>query len=293
MSVFIINLVPSKEEILAGVPRYLQIVSNIPATIYYTLDGTTPTLDSPIYTGTITMPVDDLVVVSAFGIDSLNNNSPVITQIFGPFFYGINKGSEGIVVDGPIIPLSEKIIDGYNADSKPIRFLDIPRIELQLVHSHVGFDGAGRGDATNILEPTEIQEPGLIEDQDWVIFTTTEKAQFFNPYAKNIIIDGRKDNEVFFLNRPFGTMRNDKKFDGGKNYRISGLDDNYISGGFTNHFYDKEKKILVSYYRDTNSLTMVKSIQPYVVNRVGVGPQRFYGMPLVFQWLPRGKQATY
>ena len=67
----------------------------------------------------------------------------------------------------------------------------------------------------------------------------------------------------------------------------------YISGGFTNHFYDKEKKILVSYYRDTNSLTMVKSIQPYTVNRVGVGPQRFYGMPLVFQWLPRGKQATY
>ena len=289
MSVFIITLLPSREQILAGVPRYLTITSNVPSTIYYTLDGTVPNTDSPIYIDTLTMPVVDTIVVNAFGVDGFGNYSPIITQTFGPFFYSLDR-SEGLVINGPIIPIDQKIVDGFNADDQPSRFLDIPRVNLEIVDSNVSFDGEGLGDAIPVLPPDEEQEPGLIEDS-WQLFSSPEKAQFFNPYAKNIIIDGRKNNELFFLNRPFGSMRDEKKFNGGKDYKIHGLGDNYISGGFVRHMYSEKNQILVSYYKDANNLTTVKSIQPYTATNAGPGGQTMK-VPLVFQWIPRGRQQS-
>ncbi len=51
-----------------------------PGSIYYTTDGTTPTIASPVYTSPI--PINADMTLKYFAMDSANNLSPVATQIY-------------------------------------------------------------------------------------------------------------------------------------------------------------------------------------------------------------------
>ena len=53
MAVITITINESSDQILAGIPKYITLTTNIPATIFYTLDGTTPTTLSDMAVGQI------------------------------------------------------------------------------------------------------------------------------------------------------------------------------------------------------------------------------------------------
>jgi hypothetical protein len=82
MVVLSITIVASIEEVVSGIPRFITLTTNIPSTIFYTIDGTTPTLFSPIYTGTIQLPLGALsITLNVFATDGIQT-SPVITTLY-------------------------------------------------------------------------------------------------------------------------------------------------------------------------------------------------------------------
>src|ERR1035437_7026687 len=82
MAVINITLTESEEQIVSGIPRAISISTNIPSTIFYTLDGSVPTLFSDMYIVPITMPTASLSVIlnilATNGIDT----APILTETY-------------------------------------------------------------------------------------------------------------------------------------------------------------------------------------------------------------------
>src|ERR1700679_2344372 len=82
MTVISISIINSEEEILAGVPRSVTLSTNVPALIFYTLDGSIPTLFSDQYTGPIIFPTDELTIILNVLATNGTDSSPIVTEIY-------------------------------------------------------------------------------------------------------------------------------------------------------------------------------------------------------------------
>jgi len=80
MAVISITVIQSSDQIVSGIPKTVAITTNIPSTIFYTLDGSTPTLFSTIYTGPIFLPVDQLLVNLSILATNGTDTSPVVVE---------------------------------------------------------------------------------------------------------------------------------------------------------------------------------------------------------------------
>ena len=295
MAVVTLTFTASEEEIVSGIPRTVTIESNIPSTIYYTLDGTVPTYNSPIYIETIDM-LDNTnsITLSAFGIDSDGYEGDILTQVFAPDTTRIditrNVGAEGFVIDR--FSDLTNIEDGFDADGDPIRFIDKDIIDLDIIHSSRGRLGIAEGTQVEILVPDPSDTANPFDD-NFEAFSTNEDAQFFNPYAKTIVIDNRIENDIQILNRPFGSIRKTMSRNSWGQKEIMGADETYISGGFVRTFYSSKRNTMVSYYFDQNELRHIKSIQNLPDNIPSINNNFIYtAPPLVFKWIDRGRHST-
>lgn len=293
MVVVTLTFTASKKEIVSGIPKFMTIESNVPATIHFTINGTDPTINSPIYIDTFDMPDGvNSVILSAFGIDSDGFSGLVLTQTFAPDTTRVDVtrliGAEGFTVDR--FADQTNIEDGFDADGNIIRFIDKQLIDLDVIHSEKGRLGIADGTQIEIasLSPEETPFPF---DDDFVLFSTPKEAQFFNPFAKLIVIDNREDNEVQITNRPWGSIRSLSRDFGGQ-MEIKGSDSTYISGGFVKAFFSAKNNVMVSYYFDHNTGRYIKSIQELPSGITNVFGFNQTGQPLVFQWLARGRHSV-
>ena len=293
MAVITLSFIASDEEIVSGIPRYMTIESNVPSTIYFTLDATTPTINSPVYISTFEMSDGvNSITLSAFGIDADGYSGAILTQVFAPDVTRItvsrNIVPEGIIVDG--FDDLTNIEDGFDGSGNVVSFIDIPLIDLELIHSSEGRLGLADGTQIDIIKPSPEDTPYPFDD-NFVAFSTPQNAQFFNPYAKTIVIDDRVDNDIRIINRPWGSMRSmSKNFNG--QMEITGSDSTYVSGGFVKAFFDAKKNVMVSYYFDHNQTRWVKSIQALPSGITNVFGFNQSGSPLVFRWLPYGRHSS-
>lgn len=294
MSVVTLTFIASEEEITSGVPKYITIESNIPSTIYYTLDGTTPTINSLIYIDTLLFDNVDSITLKAFGVDNLSQSGPILSETFSADQTRIdrtrNVGQEGFVIerDGT----EPQYIAGYSADGYVYMNFEPEIVNMDKVHSEKGLSGLYPGTQVPVAFPDRTSDESEKYDL-FVPFSTTEVAEFFNPYARFILIDTRKQNELNPILRPFGSLENVYKEFGGKRILNVADDACYVSGGFVRRFYNQATNTMVSFYYDHNEARWIKSIQtlpagaPAMPNSVGI--QSNAGQPLVYQWIYRGK----
>ena len=306
MSVIILTFIASAEEIAPGMPSLVTIESNIPSTIYYTIDGSTPTINSEIYIDPVQMPVYlSPMILQAFGVDSNNVAGTVLTQTFtnisivpgGPKKPEIN----GVVIDRDWI--GPYYLDGYSAGSEVGGFapvnspefvsVDPDLLTIEEVTGPKGFDGIEPGTKIEVGIPalTDIYEgrEGADLDTQLISFVTTEKAAFFNPYARYIVNDTRKNNEIQLIMRPWGSFSDVYQEQGGQRIRQVGDDGCYISGGYVKTFYSARSNTMVSYYFDHNEARWIKNIQPLPKGIKLPHATNSHGPPLVFPWIPRGR----
>lgn len=80
MAVISVTITESSDQIVSGIPKSVSISTNITATIFYTLDGTDPTLFSTIYTGPIFLPFNKLLVTLKVLATNGTDSSPIVTE---------------------------------------------------------------------------------------------------------------------------------------------------------------------------------------------------------------------
>lgn len=292
MAIVVLSFTGSEEEITAGIPQSMTIESNVPATIYFTLDGTTPTLASPIYIDTFAMPDGETSVsLSAFGIDADGYSGPIMTQVFAPDQTRIDKtrhvGLEGVVVDRFTDPTNIEV--GYTAIGVVGTFSDIPRIDLREIRSSEGRLGIAEGTVIEIGTPPPSETPYPF-DNSFQIASSPSDDPLFNPLALTITNDHRQDNPVQLINRPFGSMRNLAQDTWGHR-ELATTDSTYVSGGFIRRFYAPNSNTMGSYYFDHNTSRWVIGLQelPEIPQTIGFNQM---SLPLVFRWIEGGRHSV-
>jgi len=297
MAVITITAIGLGPDLVAGIPQLVELATNLPATVYFTLDGSEPTAYSPVYVSPIQLPTALRVRLRALAISGPDQGTLDLTFSASPGLIGeTRKGTfTGIVVDAYGVP--EVVVDGYgpNIDHPvtdneftvdvPVRGSDIPLVGLETKYSRTGFDGEGPGTLISIGFPTK-EEQEHASAIDPRASSPNNDNVYFNPRSQFVVIDGRdgyQDQSVFIINRPMGGTMDDTKYLGGKSLYEPAP---YISGSLVRHFYNYEKGIAVFYYFDGNECRWIKSIQKLQEPPLppGVG-QRRGGMPLVFAWV--------
>lgn len=80
MAVISITVTQSSEQVVSGIPKTVAISTNIPATIFYTLDGKDPDMFSTIYIGPIHLPFDQLLVTLKIFATNGTDSSPIVIE---------------------------------------------------------------------------------------------------------------------------------------------------------------------------------------------------------------------
>jgi hypothetical protein len=269
MSGIVLILTESDRELVSGIPEYVEFDTNIPATVFYTLDGTTPDLSSLMAAERIYLPTSGTsVYLSAIAISGGASSSILeeeyvtdSTDLSGPR----HIGSEGI----SILPFGEDavdnmsyLVDGENAQETSIEFssLDISASET----SRSGTPNEG-GLSVDFIKKAISPDT----DTDFYGKRTTVNSASFNPKAGVIVIDGTskekaEEQVVRIVNRAYNSIDTVSKF----------YDENWkqqeqvITGNLVRSIYNSQTGIIAFFYWESKE-------SRWLVSKQKVDPKEF------------------
>lgn len=299
MVVICVTITQSTEQTVAGIPKYVTLATNIPALIFYTLDGTTPTLFSTQYVGPIFLPIDQPSVTLSVFASNGTDSSPVIVELYEtnmvngdarlphaptnvppgfnlqglyPFgdnpiqpqgIYG-NPADAGQTVYNPAKPSTPT---GFDGDGNPTGFTNKPYdlSNYDIVYSTQNAEGesgplVGNLPAT-VTTPNDLNPPPSLGPEETEQFTST-----FDPRAFVIFQDFSKEdpNDPPQINRQFFSLEDTERARDGNYYYNSGLDAPPVSGSFLRSHYNPRTNEITYYYLDTWTNRWIISTTPYM-----------------------------
>lgn len=331
MVVISVTITASDEQIMAGIPKTVTISTNVPTTIYYTLDGSVPDLFSTIYTGPIFLPTDKLTIILNVLATNGTDSSPIVSEMFQTnvvsgdarlphaptdvppgtnipelYPYGTNEnqplgtygnpGDAGVTVDNPALPVTST---GFDGSRNQTGFTNQP---FDLVNYNIKYSTT---DAQGEVKPGVGNLPANVK----IIVETPppeESQQFsnlFDPRAFVIFQDSTKDdpNDPPHINRMHFTLENSEKARDGNAYFNSGLDSPPVSGTFLRSHYNPRTNMITYYYLDTWTNRWIISSTPYNPNgpwtgnmstqAIGVGNGP--GGKYVYEWIPFTRRVLF
>lgn len=301
-------------EKVSGIPLFINVETNIPASVFYTLDGSEPTTSSFIYINQIDLPTSlSKITVKIFATNGIENSS-IFSKTYGSSFVGLDPGSSivtnyneyrtgtnyapfgdmlqdarptfgpaaGLIIDDSSIP---NTLDGYNAYGQQVGSIDETATGLDFIYSETdGKGNVGRGIGT--VSYSTIREPVAAPDQSYV------NDKLFNPKAK-VIFQSYNDTEnqdISLMNRGQFTLIDSQKYNDGAQYYYNPGTLQTTGGALRQHFNPKDSTITY-YYFDSLSLRWIISKEKYLpsisTNYSNVIPvSRSGGSGLVFKWYP-------
>lgn len=291
MAVISISTTQSGEELVAGIPRLVSIETNIPATIFYTLDGKDPDFFSEIYTGPITIPSNlnpvILKILASNGVDS----SPIIEEVYSSnllenarlphaatdspsqslipsnYPYGtppiqpmgnyLNPGDSGQTVDDPSLPQipsgfdGEGNFDGYTNDPYNLEY-------YKIIYSTTNSEGQYGNGIGNLPAKVVVQKPSAPPEE------TQEYTALFDPRALVIFQDvsNENPNDPPQINRQFFSLQKITDLDGSYLYN-EGPDTASPTASFVKSHFNPRDNTITYYYRDSVSNRWLISKTPY------------------------------
>jgi hypothetical protein len=301
-------------EKIAGIPSFLTVETNVPASIFYTLDGSAPDINSNIYIDQINLPSNfSKVTVKIFATNGIEN-SAIFSQTYGSSFVGLDPGSSivtnynqyrtgtnyspfgdmlqdisptfgpaaGLIIDDSAIP---NILDGYDAAGNAVGSIDQTATRLDFIYSETdGKGNVGRGIGT--VSYSTIRLPDPIPDQ------TSVNDKFFNPKAKVIFqsFSDTANQDISMINRGSFTLINPEIANNGAQYYYNPGTLQSTGSALRQHFNPKDSTITY-YYFDSSSLRWIISKEKFLptvsTNYSNVIPvSRTSGVGLVFKWYP-------
>jgi hypothetical protein len=280
----ILTLTESEIEFVADIPSYVALAADTPATIYYTLDGTTPDLNSLIAVGNVLLPsLSRTVTLKALAI-SPTDSSAVLARTYSTDSEDLNgprrTGDEGISV----LPPSTAVVDNLSVDSLGAAAQEtvIPFADLDIKASTVSAAGVQIKDGKTTVP--FINFPEIPSTSDRFSASTPNNNVAFDPRAKFITIDGstqaKMDNQVVKLvNRTYSTFGPTSKF---YDERL-GESEPLVTGNYVRSYYSVENQIYVFYYWESLESRWIRSVQKVeeTTSRNGVSSRNHF----VYRWI--------
>lgn len=329
MAVISISITESEEQIIAGIPKVISLETNIPASIFYTLDGSVPTLFSTVYTGPIFLPTSQLVVILNIFASNGTDSSAIITEIYQtnmvdgnarlphaptnvapgtslqelyPFgdndlqpqgIYG-NPADAGVTVDNPAKPT---ISTGFDSDGYANAFAnhEYNIVNYNILYSITNAEGEiGKNIGNLPAKVTNLQRPPPPEESNQ--FSNT-----FNPRAFVIFQDSTKENpnDPPFINRMYFTLQDNSTYRDGNAYFSSALDSPTVSGSFVRSHYNPRTNMMTYYYFDSSVNRWIISTTPYAPNGSfddnlsNMVFSKDRGAGFVFKWVPYARRVLF
>jgi hypothetical protein len=325
MSVISISITESLEQIVSGIPVSVAISTNIPAMIFYTLDGSTPTMFSTIYTSPISIPTSSpTVILSIFATDGVDN-SPVLVETYQTDLLGqnarfshsgtnaqansiqstidpapfgsppiqpnqqfIGPAEAGLTVYDPTKPAGPPT--GYDANGNPTGFTNnqdkgIPTKRFPIIFSDSNAEGQ-QGYGIGTLPLSSVVPPTAPPEQ------TNINSMYFDPRAFVIIQDLTQPVDPGLpphINRMHFTLEKSEITRDGNQYFNVGPDAPPVSGSFVRREFNAAKNTMTYYYLDTTQNRWIISTTPYTPAQ----DQYNYGGSIVLRKGPRGSQHVY
>lgn len=278
--VILLTVKESENQIISGIPEYVEFETNVPATVFFTLDGTDPTVDSEIAVDQVHLPSHGkIVALKAIAVSGVFYSS-ILEETYYTTHADLERtrllDKEGINVlsaDGtPVANLT------YDADGNPTQESEIPILELDIVTSKVnriGEENPGRTSKDFIQFAETINKDNSFK-------TTSLNDISFDPTAKVIVIDGStqeaRDSQVAqVINRPMGTMNPVSDF-----YNPHIEQHPLVSGSLVRPMYNPSTGKAVFYYMESRENRWIKSIQEVEYKTLNISPST---KTVVFKWV--------
>lgn len=321
MAVISITIAESTLSKIAGIPSSITVTTNVPATVFFTLDGTTPTTASSVVVNPLELPTNQSsVVFTAFATDGYTT-CPVITREFKPNIVGNRTSHDKIsdinfiggarflcskstptelgrygnispikTVDSPEIAGTSSGFDG-TATGTSAAETDLPLNQLDIIYSEtdsIGQRGTGIG---NLPANVTVRVPAAVHPST----SSDANSALFNPKAKVIFQDGREEpfnKNVSQLNRPFFSLEPDETTRDGAHLFRTALEGAVPSGSFLRAHYNPRENTYNMYYMDSTVGRWIISKEPVSFNSNVVKfdsvvfPSRAGESSKVFKWLP-------
>lgn len=317
MAIITITLTEYGLKKVANIPQYVTLESNIPCTIFYTLDESEPTTFSDIYIDKIDFPTNvnsvTLRIFATNGIDSseildyffapdwINNRVPhakVIQDGNGATDCAIGGGTldnglytqpAGITVNAFGVP---GIPDGYDYLQQPALETDKPyNLEnYEIEYSETNNIGQ-YGDGIGTL-PAKV----VLIVPDPINKSSNANSKLFNPKSMVIIQDGREppqDPNISTLNKQFFSTENIERVrDGSKISNRAFADGSINTGSLIRPLYNPRENTYTFYYRDAETNRWIISIEPMPKpnNNAAMQQMVYSNTSLaekkIFRWIP-------
>lgn len=329
MTVISISITESETQIVAGIPKTISISTNIPSNIFYTLDGSVPTLFSTTYTSPIFLPIDKPTVVLNVFASNGTDTSPIITETYQSNILdnirlphsATNQVPESNIPN--LYPFGTPSIDP-NATFLSPALAGITVDDSDIAATSTGFDGSGNQNAfTNqpytvenyqiIYSTTNAQgeigkgignlpATAKIKPQDIIPNTTDQFSNLFDPKAFVIFqdFDTEDPNDPPQINKQFFSLEDPNKSRDGNNYFTSGLDAPSVNGSFLRSHYNPRDNTISYYYYDSWANKWIISKQQFKPsgsfdgNLAGMAiSSRQQGSRYVFEWAPFARRVLF
>lgn len=328
MAIISIIIVESSEQLVSGIPRSITISTNIPSSIFYTLDGTDPTLLSSTYVDVLYLPTNYPVLTLKIYATNGSDSSPIITEIYQTdisnarllragitdqpetgnqslYPFGTNgnddngsftdPGSSGVVTNSPG---ATQVSGGFDGDGYETAFIneyyseDDHNIRYTTTDS-AGRTGPGIGDLPSkvkIIQPTPPP------------FESYKNSNTFDPRAFVIFqnfAEQNSDESNVVINREFFTLEDPGREKSGAVFYNTGSESNRPSGTFLRSHYNPRDRTITYYYVDTITQRWIISKSPYIPGNFAgdlstiISNKKEAGSKYVYEWIPYQRRHLF
>lgn len=296
MAVILLTIIESSEELIDGIPRSISMSTNIPATIFYTLDGFIPTTLSTVYVGgDLYFPTGGAFTFKTFATNGVDT-SAIITRQYGPNIAGIRNIWDRVLNAPEIINTPDQFPYGDQQVSLPANYGDVGAEAVYTpgdVGYPDGYDGTGTGTPGGYTEH-ELSEYAIqYSESNWlgergrglgtlpseVRITVTnpdnrrENVEISN--VNDIIFDSRaktiyhdsttqtRNTDLTLINRPYFSLINSETFRDGATLQVIGVDYLITTGSLVTSRIDYVNKTITYYYFDSLALRWIVSTDSF------------------------------
>jgi hypothetical protein len=310
LAVISITIIGSAQETIPGIPDIVSLSTNIPATIFYTLNGVAPDTYSPIYISPILIPGGKLhITLTIFATNGIDNSAVITQEYVGdaaaipaennekiahsaivgldntgsanslfpfgaanplPSVQYLNPSNAGTTVYNTSLPATSI---GFDANQNPDGYTNQPyqNYEFKQIYSQTNYLGQVLPGIGNLPAPITII--GKTTPVEYSPEVSSFSDKLFNPKALVIYQDTTTEDPTnpVHIGRMDFSLENPEIVKDGVLLFNSALDSPTTTGSFLKTHYNPRTNMLTSYSYDSSVNRWIISSTPFQPTNKDVG----------------------